>query len=83
MNAVLQKLQKLRRIFGRKESPLVAGVSLAERIAAIDQSVRKNPKTSTLHRAQLDTTRTSLRRILHKDWIICLQGATHSRFEAK
>ncbi|KAJ8940716.1 hypothetical protein NQ318_009119 [Aromia moschata] len=43
-------------------------VRIAERIAAVAQSGRENPRTSTRHRAQqLNISCTSLRRILHKD----------------
>ncbi|KAJ8957023.1 hypothetical protein NQ318_012196 [Aromia moschata] len=34
---------------------------------SVVQSVRENPRTSTRRRAQLNVSRTSLRRILHKD----------------
>ncbi|KAJ8944957.1 hypothetical protein NQ318_013105 [Aromia moschata] len=48
--------------------PRASPVRTAEIIAAVAQSVRENPRTSTRHRAQqLNVTCTSLRRILHKD----------------
>ncbi|KAJ8940133.1 hypothetical protein NQ318_000654 [Aromia moschata] len=46
-------------------------VRTAERIAAVAQSVHENPRTSTHHRSQqLNVSRTSLRRILHKDLVL-------------
>ncbi|CAK9813904.1 Transposable element Tc3 transposase [Anthophora plagiata] len=43
-------------------------VRSTENIAAVAQSVREQPSTSTRHRSQeLNISRTSLRRILHKD----------------
>ncbi|EFN75785.1 hypothetical protein EAI_09789, partial [Harpegnathos saltator] len=48
--------------------PRARPVRTDERIVVVAQSVRENPRISTRHRAQqLNTSRTSLRRILHKD----------------
>jgi hypothetical protein len=46
-------------------------VRSVENIAAVVQSVRENLSTSTRHRFQeLNVSRTSLRRILHKDLVM-------------
>ncbi|KAJ8955827.1 hypothetical protein NQ318_005370 [Aromia moschata] len=51
-----------------RSHPRARPVRTAERIAVVAQSVRENPRTSTRHRAQqFNVSRTSLRRILHKD----------------
>ncbi|KZC15025.1 hypothetical protein WN55_08618 [Dufourea novaeangliae] len=56
----------LRDIFG--ERIISRNMRLTENIAAVAQSVREQPSTSTRHRSQeLNISRTSLRRILHKD----------------
>ncbi|KAJ8943512.1 hypothetical protein NQ318_016293 [Aromia moschata] len=54
-------------LMDNRSHPRARPVRTAERIAAVAQSVRENPRTSTRHRAQLNVSGTSLRRILHKD----------------
>ncbi|KAJ8940256.1 hypothetical protein NQ318_004966 [Aromia moschata] len=55
-------------LMDNRSHPRARPVRTAERIAAVTQSVRENPRISTRHRAQqLNVSRTSLRRILHKD----------------
>ncbi|KAJ8959649.1 hypothetical protein NQ318_021836, partial [Aromia moschata] len=54
-------------LMDNRSHPRACPVRTAERIAAVAQSVCETPRTSTRHRAQqLDVSRTSLRRILHK-----------------
>ncbi|KAJ8960334.1 hypothetical protein NQ318_004069 [Aromia moschata] len=61
----LRKVRETGTLMGNRSHPR-SGVH--KRIAAVAQSVRENPRTSIRHRAQqLNVSRTSLRRILHKD----------------
>ncbi|KAJ8962482.1 hypothetical protein NQ318_000870 [Aromia moschata] len=65
----LRKVRETGMLMDKRSHPRLAPrVRTAERVAAVTQSVRENPRTSTRHRAQqLNVSRTSLRRILHKD----------------
>ncbi|KAJ8963217.1 hypothetical protein NQ318_018683 [Aromia moschata] len=64
----LRKIRETSMLKDNRSHPSAGQVRTAERIAAVAQSVRDNPRTSTHHRAQqLNVSRTSLRRILHKD----------------
>ncbi|KAJ8960497.1 hypothetical protein NQ318_013781, partial [Aromia moschata] len=64
----LRKVLETGMLMDNRSHPRVRPVRTAERIAAVAQSVRENPRTSTRHRAQqLNVRRTSLRRILHKN----------------
>ncbi|KAJ8958120.1 hypothetical protein NQ318_006049 [Aromia moschata] len=63
----LRKVRETGMLMNNRSHPRAGPVRTAERIAAVAQCVRENPRTSTRHRAQLDVSRTSLRRILHKD----------------
>ncbi|KAJ8960319.1 hypothetical protein NQ318_004053 [Aromia moschata] len=64
----LRKVLETGMLMDNRSHPRARPVRTAERIAAVAQSVRENPRTSTRHRAQqLNVSRTSLRRILHKD----------------
>ncbi|KAJ8960940.1 hypothetical protein NQ318_020240 [Aromia moschata] len=63
----LRKVRETGMLMGNRSHPRDRPVRTAERIAAVAQCVRENPRTSTRHRAQqLNVNRTSLRRILHK-----------------
>ncbi|KAJ8947570.1 hypothetical protein NQ318_010082 [Aromia moschata] len=64
----LRKVRETDMLMDNRSHPRVRPVRTAERIAAVAQSVRENPRNSTRHRAQqLNVSRTSLRRILHTD----------------
>ncbi|KAJ8962642.1 hypothetical protein NQ318_001035, partial [Aromia moschata] len=64
----LRKVRETGMLMDNRSHPRDRLVSTAERIAAVAQSVRENPRISTRHRAQQpNISRTSLRRILHKD----------------
>ncbi|KAJ8947040.1 hypothetical protein NQ318_019932 [Aromia moschata] len=64
----LRKVRETGMLMDNRSHPRACPVRTAERIAAVAQSVRENPRTSTRHRAQqLNISHTSLRRILHKD----------------
>ncbi|KAJ8936245.1 hypothetical protein NQ318_011325 [Aromia moschata] len=64
----LRKVRETCMLMDNRSHPRARPVHTAERNAAVAQSVRENPRTSTRHRAQqLNVSRTSVRRILHKD----------------
>ncbi|KAJ8960960.1 hypothetical protein NQ318_020262 [Aromia moschata] len=63
----LRKVRETDMLMDNRSHPRARAVRTAERIAIVAQSVRENPRTSTRHRAQFNGSRTSLRRILHKD----------------
>lgn len=64
----IRKVRETGLLVDNKRYPRARPVRSVEKIAAVAQSVRENPRTSTRHRAQqLNISRTSLRRILHKD----------------
>ncbi|KAJ8945993.1 hypothetical protein NQ318_017109 [Aromia moschata] len=64
----LRKGRETGMLMDNRSHPIARPVRTAERIAAVVQSVRENPKTSTRHRTQqLNVSRISLRKILHKD----------------
>ncbi|KAJ8950206.1 hypothetical protein NQ318_003197 [Aromia moschata] len=64
----LKKVRETGLLMDNRSHPRARPVRTAEIIAAVAQSVSENLRTSTLHRAQqLNVSRTSLRRILHKD----------------
>ncbi|KAJ8940258.1 hypothetical protein NQ318_004968 [Aromia moschata] len=55
-------------LMDNRSHPRARPVRTAEKIAAVAQSVRENPRTSIRHRAQqLNVSRTSLRRMLHEE----------------
>lgn len=64
----VKKVRETGMLIDNRSYPRVRPVRSVENIAAVAESVRQNPRTSTHHRSQqLNISRTSLRRILHKD----------------
>ncbi|KAJ8956193.1 hypothetical protein NQ318_020745 [Aromia moschata] len=63
-----RKVRETGMFIDNRSHPRARPLRIAARIAAVVQSVRENTRISTRHRAQqLNVSRTSLRRILHKD----------------
>ncbi|KAJ8962519.1 hypothetical protein NQ318_000910 [Aromia moschata] len=62
----LRKVRETGMLMDNRCHPRARPVRMSERIAAVAQSVRENPRTST-RQQQLNVSRTSLRRILHKE----------------